>query len=334
MNFSSSARWSTLVARGALLRRLRYFFEKRAFVEVETPSLSQDVVVDRHIDPLSTTLFADPREPHAGPKYWLQTSPEFCLKRLLVSAAEESSDGQLALFQVAKAFRGGESGRLHNPEFTLVEWYRVGDGYEAGMQLLGELAAELLGRGPPERINWRDAFRQHANVDPLVASITELQSAAHALGSSVELDFAADRAALVDLLLVKLVEPQLGFGRPTILYDYPADQAALAKVRPGRTADEPAVAERFELYVDGIEIANGYHELLDANVLRQRNQVQNEWRQRDQKFTLPTESRLLAAMEKGLPACSGCALGFDRLAMIALGKSSIADVIAFPIERA
>ncbi len=315
MTFRPSADWSTLVARGELLRKLRLFFDERGFVEVETPVLSRDVVVDRHIDPLRVTLFDDPREPEKGPTFWLQTSPEFSLKRLLAAEKEAT-----AIFQVAKAFRGGESGRLHNPEFTLVEWYRVGDDYQAGMQLLGELAAEMLGRGEAERFAWREAFAKYVGFE--LAADEELASLARANGFTSD-----DRAAVIDFLWVRLVEPHLGQSRPTIVFDYPADQAALARVRND-------VAERFELYVDGIELANGYHELLDPAVLRSRNETQNAARVADGKYALPNDSRLLAAMEYGLPECSGCALGFDRLAMIALGKNSIAEVMAFPSDLA
>jgi lysyl-tRNA synthetase class 2 len=276
-------------------------------------------------------LFSDPRQPDVGPTYWLQTSPEFCLKRLIASVAEQAEP--LAIYQLAKAFRGGESGRLHNPEFTLVEWYRVGDDYEAGMQFLGELAAEMLGRGQPERITWREAFLRYAKLDPQTATIEELLDAAKIVVGPGEEDV-VHRHWLLDTVLIRCVEPHLGKSSPTILYDYPADQAALARVRPAASENEPAVAERFELYVDGIELANGYHELLDPAVLRARNDAQNAARLSDGKYPLPSDSRLLAAMDHGLPPCSGCALGFDRLAMIALGKRSIAEVLAFPADRA
>jgi lysyl-tRNA synthetase class 2 len=302
MNFRPTATLDTLRRRAELIRRTRPFFDSRGFLEVETPLLSHDAVVDRHLDPLSVTLFTDPREPTRGQTVWLQTSPEFAMKRLVAA-------GMPAIYQIARAFRGGESGRLHNPEFTLLEWYRTGDDYHAGMDLLDELAQALLNRGPAERITFRQAFLQHAGIDPLTGEHNQLA---------------------LDRLLVERVEPHLGRQRPTILYDYPADQAALARVRPG----DPPVAERFELYVDGIELANGYHELLDPAILRARNQKNNALRAADGKYTLPEESRLLAAMEHGLPPCAGCALGFDRLVMVATGAGSIQEVLAFPSERA
>lgn len=304
-HFLPSASPELLVARAALLNRLRAFFDSRGFLEVETPLLSRDVVVDRHLDPLSVTLFTDPREPEVGPKLWLQTSPEFAMKRLLATGNSQLS----SIFQITRAFRGGEIGPLHNPEFTMVEWYRAGDDYAAGMQLLADLAEDILNLGAPERLTYREAFQRYAGVDPLEPKHTDLQ---------------------LDLLLTQKVEPQLGQSRPTILYDYPASQSALARIREGN----PPVAERFELYVRGIELANGYHELLDPAVLRARNMANNQLRRSDGKPALPEESRLLAAMEHGLPPCSGCALGFDRLVMVATGASSIQEVMAFPIERA
>lgn len=316
-----------LQRRCELLRQVRRFFEERGFTEVETPCLSRDVVVDRHLDPIPVTLFSDPREPARGQQLWLQTSPEFAMKRLLANGAK-------AIFQVAHAFRGGpETGPLHNPEFTLLEWYRLGDEYLAGRTLLSELAAATLGRGQPESLSYGEAFRLHAGVDPFADATARLQEAAADFGlipSSSPDSEAAERDLLLDLLLTGKVEPRLGLDRPVILYDYPPSQAALAQVRDG----EHPVAERFELYDRGVELANGYHELLDPAVLRARNRANNALRAADGKCSLPEESRLLSAMEHGLPPCAGCALGFDRLAMLALGAQSIAEVTAFPLERA
>jgi lysyl-tRNA synthetase class 2 len=301
-DFLPTASLQMLRRRAELLKQVRRFFDERDFLEVETPLLSHDTVVDRHLDPLPVTLFADPRRPEQGPRLWLQTSPEFAMKRLLAA-------GATAIYQITKAFRGGEAGRLHNPEFTIIEWYRTGDDDAAGMQLLSDLAAAVLGRGDAERLTYRDAFLRHAGIDPLPDSLDDLER---------------------DLLLTQQVEPHLGRDRPTILHDYPASQSALARIRAGT----PHVAERFELYVDGIELANGYHELLDPAILRTRNHINNDLRAADGKYTLPENSRLLDAMDHGLPACSGCALGFDRLVMVATGGQSIQEVMAFPIDAA
>ena len=326
-DFLSSAVPEMLVARAAMLKRLRTFFDSRGFLEVETPLLSHDVVVDRHLDPLSVTLFSDPREPDVGDRLWLQTSPEFGMKRLLVTGAEQLQ----SIYQITRAFRGSEVGSLHNPEFTMVEWYRVGDDYAAGMQLLSDLAEEMLTLGTPERLTYREAFIRFAKVDPFEQREVRRGSPDPAEPPDRRSPRLIEDPDLhLDLLLTQKVEPHLGQDRPTILYDYPASQSALAQIRDGN----PPVAERFELYVRGIELANGYHELLDPAVLRERNRVNNQLRQSDGKPVLPEESRLLAAMNQGLPACSGCALGFDRLVMAATGAKSIQEVLAFPISRA
>ncbi len=323
-DFLPTAPLANLKLRARLLRRVREFFDGHGFLEVETPVLSADTVVDRHLDPLPVTLFDDPREPAVGRTLWLQTSPEFGMKRLLAAHAT-------AIYQIARVFRGGERGAWHNPEFTMVEWYRAGDGMHEGIQLLADFADQLLGRGAAERLSYRQAFLTYAEVDPLAASGPLLADVARrrGLASPPDLDV-ADRDAWLDLLLVECVQPHLGQGRPTIVYDYPASQAALARVRD----EDPPVAERFELFVRGVELANGYHELLDPDVLQMRNSRSNLLRRADGKYTLPEDSRLLAAMQHGLPPCAGVALGFDRLVMLAAGTTDIAQVLAFPVERA
>lgn len=347
-DFLPAASRTNLELRAALLKRVRAFFDSRGFLEVETPILSHDVVVDQHIDPLSVVLFDDPRQPEVGERLWLQTSPEFGMKRLLAAGME-------AIYQVTRAFRGGEIGRLHNPEFTMVEWYRAGDDMTAGMTLLSDLCTELLNLPAAELLSYASAFERHVGVDPHRASIDELRAAAKRLGVSIPEGLHDDRDEWLNLLLAMCVEPHLGRASPAILYDYPATQAALARVRRDTTGDDTpivargspdsahaaetghnsiAVAERFELYVNGIELANGYHELLDPAVLRERNRVANAARVADGKPALAEESRLLQAMESGLPACTGVALGFDRVVMLAAGAASLEEVMAFPIQRA
>jgi elongation factor P--(R)-beta-lysine ligase len=315
-DFLPSATLDMLRRRAELLKQVRQFFDSRGFLEVETPILSHDTVVDRHLDPIPVTLFANPEQPDNGPRLWLQTSPEFCMKRLLAA-------GATAIYQVTKGFRGGhETGPQHNPEFTIVEWYRVGDDYAAGKQLLSDLAENLFERGPAERLTYRKAFERHAGFDPLAPGVS--------LPLPPGMPRDAHRDLVLDEYLSSQVGPRLGLDVPTILHDYPASQSALARVRTGN----PPVAERFELYYQGLELANGYHELLDPAILRERNRTNNSERLADDKYLLPEESRLLAAMDQGLPACSGCALGFDRLVMAATRAKSIQEVLAFPIDRA
>lgn len=323
-DFLPTADWAHLRRRAELLRGVRRFFDERGFLEVETPLLSHDTVVDQHLDPQPVRLIQDAREPESGWPMWLQTSPEFGMKRLLAGGAE-------AIYQVTRAFRAGERGPLHNPEFTMVEWYRVGDDLIAGMQLLDEFVQSLLERGACERVTYAEAFERVLNLDPHQASAAQLACAAQRQGLADAVTWSQDdRHAWLDWLLVTCVEPTLGARCPTILFDYPADQAALAVVRPGPVS----VAERFELYVDGIELANGYHELTDPAVLSRRMEQANRARAADGKYCLPAENRLLAAMHHGLPPCSGVALGFDRLVMVACGARDLSQVIAFPIDRA
>jgi lysyl-tRNA synthetase class 2 len=310
--------------RARLLARLRQFFDERGFCEVETPLLSADVVVDRHLDPIAVTLPDDPRQPVAGRTMWLQTSPEFAMKRLMAAGGE-------AIYQITRSFRAGEQGRLHNPEFTIVEWYRRGDGLAEATQLLSDLAEMFFARGAAQTVSYADAFRAALGLDPHRAAVADLQAAARRAGSSVPESMAtADRDAWLDLLLTECVQPGLGRESPLIVHDYPASQGALARLNPA----DPALAERFELFLDGVELANGYVELLDPAVLRARSAAANRQRLADGKPTLPEENLLLAAMESGLPPCAGVALGFDRAVMLATGASSIAEVMAFPIDRA
>ncbi|MDP6469318.1 MAG: EF-P lysine aminoacylase EpmA [Pirellulaceae bacterium] len=322
-DFAPTASWERLRRRAALLHRLRTFFNERGFLEVETPILSADTVVDRHLDPMQ--LLSPTCNDAASVKpMWLQTSPEFGMKRMLASGAE-------AIYQVTRAFRHDEQGSLHNPEFTIAEWYRVGDGLQAGMDLLAELAGTLLATSGVNKVTYGEAFQRYAGVDPHRADLSALYEAAASHGIAIPAGYEnADRDHWLDLLLVSCVEQHLGRDAPTIVYDYPASQAMLAGVRDG----DPPVAERFELYVDGVELANGYHELLDAAELRRRNARANEQRRADGKPLLPESIRLLAAMDHGLPACCGVALGFDRLVMAATGARDIREVIAFPFDRA
>ena len=322
-DFLPTASWENLRLRADLLARTRAFFDRHAFLEVETPLLSADVVVDRYLDPLSLVLPHDPRRPEVGRTLWLQTSPEFGMKRLMAAGGQ-------AIYQITRAFRAGEAGQRHNPEFTIVEWYRRGDTMADGMQCLSDLAETLLGLGPAERISYAEAFQRHAAIDPHQATREELADLARRRGLTMSESLATgERDDLLNLLLAQLVEPRLGQDRPTILHGYPASQAALARV-----CGSPPVAQRFELYVRGVELANGYHELTDPDELRRRNRVANEQRAADGKPRLPEQSRLLAAMEHGLPDCTGVALGFDRAVMLAAGAASLAEVMAFPIDRA
>jgi lysyl-tRNA synthetase class 2 len=298
-----------------MLARLREFFAERGVLEVETPLLDNEIIPELHIEPFGA---ADER----GQTLWLQASPELHMKRLL-------AEGLPAIYQVTRSFRSGERGALHNPEFTIVEWYRAGDDMAAGICLLDELCQRVAGAPPAMRTTYAEAFERYACIDAHRASCEQLADAASRLGVEVPdgLD-RNDRDRWLNLLLATRVEPHLGFIGPELLLDYPASQSALAQTA---TRDGVEVAERFELYWRGVELANGYHELIDADALRARLVEVNRRRVADDRPALPLPERLLSAMRSpGLPPCSGCALGFDRLAMLACGAAGIDHVIGFP----
>lgn len=306
--------------RAELLGAVRTFFQARGFLEVETPLLSAETVIDRYLEPIPTHAPCGPAD-DAG-RWYLQTSPEAAMKRMMAA-------GMNAIYQVTRSFRQGEQGELHNPEFTIVEWYRSGDRMAEGMALLSALCETVLHTAPAQRISYREAFVKHAGIDPWRAATSELAETARQHAAMPELG--DDRDGWLDALLVHRIQPALGIQRPTIVYDFPASQAALACVRPCAYG---TVAERFELFAGGIELANGYHELTDADELERRFRRANEQRKRDGRPQLPLARRLLDALRSGIPACTGVALGFDRLVMVALQVAQIRRVMAFPIDRA
>ncbi len=311
-----SASLATLRLRARILARIRAFFETRGVLEVETPCLSAAANPDPHIDSLAV--------PVAGGRRWLHTSPEFPMKRLLASGSGD-------IWQIARVFREGEVGRRHNPEFTLLEWYRVGWDHHRLMDEVEALLPAVTGidTEPAQRLTYREAFRRHAGIDPLSATVAELREAVQAHGIAAS-DLGADPDPWRDLLLTHVVESALPNAVPVFIHDWPASQAALAKVRD----DEPPVAERFELFWQGMELANGYHELTDPAEQRRRFEVENRRREAAGRPPMPLDEHLLAALAHGLPACAGVALGLDRLVMIAAGVDDVREVLAFEWARA
>ena len=316
---------ATLRLRAELMARIRAFFAARGVLEVETPVLSAAAITDPHLASFATT-YAGPG-PRYGQTVYLHTSPEFPMKRLLAA-------GSGCIYQIARVFRNGEAGRRHNPEFTLLEWYRVGFDHHRLMAEVAELATALLAdRLPlvePERWTYQEAFERRLGVNPHRTTAAELAACAARQRVPIPPGMPDEVDPWLDLLLTQRIEPELGRGRLCFLYDYPASQAALARLRPG----EPPVGERFELYLNGIELANGFHELGDAVEQRRRFLMENAVRQAQGLPAMPVDDNLLAALEAGLPECAGVALGLDRLLMLAAGKSALADVLAFPFERA
>ena len=320
---------ASLEQRAAIIWRIRDFFHRHGFSEVHTPTISRDSVVDRYIDPIVVEGAALACADASAAQYYLQTSPEFCMKRLLAA-------GMTAIYQLGPAYRASERGRFHNPEFTMLEWYRVGETFAQSVAFVAHLANELLSGFAPaaqstQTLTYQQAFQNVLALDPLSCSDDELIDAARhhslSLGSSWH---DQSRDDWLNLLFADIMQPLLGTVGPTVLTHYPASQAALAQV----SEEDPRTAERYELFWKGVELANGYHELLSASELRVRSERVLRLRRSDGKPDLPIDNRLLTAMQAGLPDSCGCALGVDRLVMVCLGAEVIDEVIAFPIERA
>lgn len=316
------ARLDVLRLRAALYARLRGFFAARGVLEVETPILSAAGNTDPNIESLHLE-FRGPASAGAR-RRWLRTSPEFALKRLLAAGVGDC-------YELGRVFRDGEAGRRHNPEFTLLEWYRVGWDHRRLMHECAALVADALElverRVQVELIDYAALFRRHAGVDPHRDGIDALRAA---LG---EVEINGDglgRDDWLDLLLTHRIEPALPIDALTVVHDFPASQCALARIRPG----DPPLAERFELYLGSVELANGYHELADAGEQRRRFEADLARRAARGQPRPPIDARLLAALESGLPACAGVALGVDRLLMAMLGSRDIDAVIAFDFARA
>ncbi len=305
-------------ARARLTARVRAFFDQRGVTEVTTPVLSRASIPDPNIPSMSAQT--------AQGRRYLQTSPEFPMKRLLAAGSGD-------IFQICPVFRDGESGQWHNPEFELLEWYRLGLDELALARECASLVECVVERPTQlqetEFLSYRDAFVRHAGIDPLDASTEEIaETAIEILGTGGPKDWTASE--WLDLLGATRVWPALGRGRVTVVTDFPQDQAALARLRPGN----PPTAARFELFLDGIELANGFHELTDAGEQRARFEADNRRRRARGLPEVPLDECLLEALAHGLPDCAGVALGLDRLYALALGASSIAEVMSFPSDRA
>jgi lysyl-tRNA synthetase class 2 len=322
MHWQPTASNSMLAARAALNAQIRSFFSARDVLEVETPLMCHASGTDPNLHPVTA---AYQPYPHAHPQtLYLQTSPEFAMKRLLCA-------GSGAIFQLCKAFRNGESGGRHNPEFTMLEWYRPGFSLS---QLMAEVEALLVsvlpaGNTQVQRLSYRQLFQQALAIDPHTLPLAELQRLTlnHV---PVAAEAATGRGGCLDLLYGHVIEPTLL--EPVFVYHYPAEQAALARVINDEQGQP--VALRFELVMQGIELANGYDELVDAAEQARRFIADQQARQQQQLPHIAADQNLLAALAEGMPACAGVALGVDRLLMLQTGASHIDAVLAFPLMRA
>jgi lysyl-tRNA synthetase class 2 len=307
--------------RAAALQFTREFFRERGVLEVETPALVNTPVTDVNLGSARVVV------PGREAPLFLHTSPEYAMKRLLAAGSGD-------IYQICHVYRGAERGRHHNPEFTMLEWYRLGFSLEDLMAEVAELVRGLLGEAgaglPVEMLSYREAVLRHAGLDPLDAADAELRGAAQSLGLDARAAAAAGRDELLDLIVGAGVGPALGTDSLVFMHRYPASQAALARL----DSRDPRVALRFELYHRGVELANGYHELASSTEQRRRFDADQQARRARGLDVNALDDRLLAALEHGLPDCTGVALGFDRVLMLAMGATRIDDVLAFPVERA
>jgi lysyl-tRNA synthetase class 2 len=318
-NWQPTAPIAHLLKRAEILAEIRRFFADRGVLEVETPAMSQATVTDVHLVPFQTR-FVGPGAADGLPLY-LMTSPEYHMKRLLAA-------GSGSIYQMGKAFRNEEAGRHHNPEFTMLEWYRPHYDMYRLMNEVDDLLQQILDCDSAESLSYQQAFIRYLDIDPLTASHEKLREVAAKLDLSNIADREEDRDTLLQLLFTMGVEVHIGITKPTFIYHFPASQASLAEI----SQEDHRVAERFEVYFKGMELANGFRELTDSQEQRLRFEQDNRKRQAMGLPVQPIDEHLLDALAHGIPECAGVALGVDRLIMLALGAERISEVIAFPVS--
>lgn len=302
--------------RAELLRSLRRFFDDRGFLEVQPPCLLPDCVVDAFIDPIRV----DPSELRLGGdvasrRLFLQASPELAMKQML-------ADGAPSIYSIGPAFRAGESGPWHRTEFTMLEWYEVGGDERSAVRLLSELASETLHGLAVEVCTYRELFSRRLGFDPIEVPLSELARSVASVSRPLAEALRDDRDGMLDVILSERLQPEMGSERPLIVTGYPLAQAALAK---GSAAD-PHTACRFELFYRGVELANGYDELLDPDELARRSAENDRRRVATGRAALRAGGALIEAMRKGLPPCAGVAVGVDRLQMVKSGRNDLQGV--------
>ena len=307
---------ANLRQRAAFIAKIREFFQSRGVLEVETPLLSHATVTDPYV--LSIPAVFTQSGSAVEEKVFLQTSPEYAMKRLLAS-------GSGPIYQICKAFRQGDLGKIHNPEFTMLEWYRPSFDHHQLMDEMDEFLQHVLGTPEAKRFTYAEIFTTVVGINPHTADLDALNVCIRKHGIDLHACLTHRNDAL-DILFTHIIEPQMNSDQPIFLYDYPVSQAALAKIR---SEENPPVASRFEVYFKGIELANGFHEL--QNVDEQRKRFENDLRLRNENHisSVPVDENFLAALAAGLPDCSGVALGVDRLVMLALQAASLREVVSF-----
>jgi elongation factor P--(R)-beta-lysine ligase len=323
VEWKPTATRAMLEHRCAVLTHARHFFLDRGVLEVDTPIVVNAPVTDIHIHSANVQFADNPRP------FFLHTSPEYAMKRLLAAGSGD-------IYQICHVVRGLERGQVHNAEFTLIEWYRIGYSLDQLMEevetLVRTLLSEVAFSLTSQRLSYQEAFLRELDLDPLTASMDELANAASAVGftAGAQPGAAAQRDELLELLMGTVIGPRLGHSSLTFVYDYPASQAALARVNP----NDPRTALRFELYCKGIELANGFQELASVEEQRARFVRDNDERRRTGLPTYQLDERLLGALAAGLPECAGVALGFDRTLMLAAQADHIDKVLPFPTDIA
>lgn len=324
MSWQPTLTWEYAQKRAEILQRIRQFFNERNVVEVETPALSQGTVTDVHLDAITCRYnFLSDSSTEQSTNLYLQTSPEFHMKRLLAS-------GYGCIFQIAKAFRHEEAGRFHNPEFTLLEWYRLDFDHFMLMKEVAELFKTVLNCNEPTQITYQNIFIELLDLDPLTASRVQLLSLIEAHDRLSDwLTVEQDNDILLQFIFSELIEPHIGNKSPCFVYNFPRSQASLANI----CAEDARVAERFECYFHGIELVNGFNELTEPGKQLERFQEDNRKREMLSLPRKPIEKNFIAALSQGLPQCSGVALGIDRLIMLALNAKHIEQVVSFPVAR-
>jgi len=322
MSWKSRMAWQEAKQRASIINSIRNFFYAKGVVEVETPLLSNGTVTDVFLDAFSTQF--DYSDSGNKSSLYLQTSPEFAMKRLIASGYE-------CIYQLSKAFRHEQVGRHHNPEFSMLEWYRINFDHYQLMDEVSELLVTVLNCEPCDKVTYQRLFKQHLAIDPLSVTLAELKLALaknKVYGDWINSE--TDKDMLLQVLFSECIEAKLGNDRPVFVYDYPRSQASLAKI----SKKDPRVAERFECYFKGVELANGFHELTDADEQLARFKLDNLKRESLGKPTRPIDSNFIEALKTGLPECSGVALGVDRLMMLAMDCNSIDQAMTFIVDNA
>ncbi|MGB1201555.1 MAG: elongation factor P--(R)-beta-lysine ligase [Cognaticolwellia aestuarii] len=321
MSWQPTMEWKVAQQRAEILKMIRAFFAERDVVEVETPALSNNTITDIHLEAIVT----DYHYSTSGSRIplYLQTSPEYAMKRLLAS-------GYGDIYQLSKAFRNEPAGRIHNPEFTMLEWYRLGYDQHRLISEVAELLMIVLDVTDVEKITYQDVFVKNTAIDPLTTSLEECLSYIEVIGKQAQwLTESNDLDTLLQFIFCEQLEPIIGKEIPCFVYDFPASQASLAKIND----KDERVASRFECYYKGIELVNGFDELDDYTVQLSRF---NEDLDKRKALGLPykaIDERFMQAIKHGLPNCAGVALGVDRLVMLALEAKHIQSVITFPVEK-